>query len=164
MRLGVDFDRVLFNTDEFNRHLENETGLHHVDEDVYDEDGCYSPEKHAEACGIDVEDVYATMRNLNQFLYSDVDKLKELKPEHELVIVTRGEEKIQKKKVKNSGAERLFDEVFVVQGASKDIVDIDFLIDDRKEEIKSTSIPGMVFDRDEHGAEDIVEQVRELET
>lgn len=163
MKIGFDFDRVLFKTDEFNEYLKDETGLHHVDADVYDEHGCYSPEKHAEACGIDVEDVYSAMRDLNRFLYSDLDKLRDLKPEHELVIVTRGEEKIQKKKVKNSGAERLFDQVYVVQGASKDIVDIEFLVDDREKETDQVKIPSMTFDREKHSIDDVVEKVNELE-
>lgn len=163
MRIGVDFDRVLFDTDSFNEYLKEETGLHHVEEDVYDEAGCYSPEKHAEACGIAVEDVYEEMNDLNRFLYSDVDRLRELKPEHELVIVTRGEEKFQRQKVRNSGAQRLFDQLLIVQGATKDVGGIDFLLDDRKKEIKEANVPGMVFDREKHDIDDFIERIRDLE-
>ncbi len=163
MKIGVDFDRVLFDTDSFNEYLKDETGLHHVEEDVYDEYGCYSPEKHAEACDIDVEKIYATMNNLNQFLYSDLDSLRSLKPEHELVIVTRGEEKFQREKVRNSGAQRLFDQLLIVQGATKDVGDIDFLVDDRKKEIKKANVPGMVFDREKHDIDNLIERIRDLE-
>lgn len=162
MRIGIDFDRVLFKTDEFNEYLKEETGLHHIDEDVYDENGCYSPEKHAEACGLEVEEVFKAMKDLNKFLYPDVDELKALKDDHELVIVTRGEEKFQKEKIKNSGAQRLFDQLYIVQGASKDAVDIDFLVDDREEEIENVEIPGMLFEREKHNVKDLIQKIGEL--
>ncbi len=163
MKIGVDFDRVLFKTDEFNEYLKEETGLHHVEADVYDENGCYSPEKHAEACGIDVEEIYSAMKNLSRFLYSDIDSLKKLKPEHELFIVTRGEEKLQKQKVKNSGANRLFDQLYIVQGAPKNVGGIDFLVDDREEEIENADVSGMVFDREKHDMEDLIEKIGDIE-
>lgn len=163
MRIGIDFDRVLFKTDEFNDYLKNEAGLQHVEEDIYDENGCYSPEKHAEASGIDVEKIYVAMKDLNTFLYPDIDQLNQLKPEHELVIVTRGEKKFQSTKVKNSGAQRLLDELYIVQKGTKDVGDIDFLVDDRKKEIMDVKVPGMIFDREKHEAKDIIERIRELE-
>jgi len=159
LRIGFDFDRVLFDTDSFNKYLKEETGLHHVDADVYDKHDCYSPEKHAEACGIDVEEVYGAMEDLNQFLFSDVDELRRLRNGHELVIVTRGEEKNQRLKVKNSGAQRLFDQLFIVQEGSKDVGQIDFLVDDREEEIKRVNMPGMVFDREKHGIKDVIDTI-----
>ena len=163
MKIGVDFDRVLFKTDEFNEYLKEETGLHHVEEDVYDENGCYSPEKHAIACGIAPETVYDAIQDLNRFLYSDVDSLKKLKPEHELFIVTRGEEKLQKQKVKNSGADRLFDQLYIVQGAPKNVGGVDFLVDDREEEIEDAGVPGMVFNREKHDIEDVIEKIGDIE-
>ncbi|MFB6115610.1 MAG: hypothetical protein ABEK04_04905 [Candidatus Nanohalobium sp.] len=163
MKIGIDFDRVLFKTDEFNEYLKEETGLHHVDGNVYDEHGCYSPRKHAELCGIDVEKVYEVAGNVNQFLYPDVDELNRLKPEHELVIVTRGEHRFQEERVKGSGAHRLFDQLFIIQEGSKEIDSIDFLVDDREEEIERVSIPGMVFDREKHSLSDVVEKIGEME-
>lgn len=163
MKIGLDFDRVLFKTDEFNDYLKDETGLHHVDGNVYDEHGCYSPRKHAELCGIDVEEVYGALKNINQFLYPDADELNRLKPEHELVIVTRGEHRFQKEKVKGSGAHRLFDQLYIVQEGSKEIKDIDFLVDDREEEIERVNIPGMVFDREKHSLRDVVDKIGEIE-
>jgi 5'(3')-deoxyribonucleotidase len=163
MKIGIDFDRVLFKTDEFNEYLKDETGLHHVEADVYDENGCYSPKKHAEACGISVEEVFKALKDLNQFLYPDVDKLKRLKQDHELVIVTRGEEKFQKQKIKNSGVQRLFDKLYIIQNGSKDVVDIEFLVDDRKEEIENVDVPGMIFDREKQDLEDVIKRISELE-
>ena len=159
MRIGFDFDRVLFDTDSFNKYLKDETGLYHVEGSVYDENGCYSPEKHAEMCSIDVDTVYEAMDHLNQFLFSDIDDLRKLSKDHELVIVTRGKEKVQRKKVKNSGAQRLFDELFILQEGPKDIVDIDFLVDDTEEEIEKVNVPGIIFDREKHSIEDVIEAV-----
>lgn len=163
MKIGLDFDRVLFKTDEFNEYLEEETGLHHVDADVYNSEGCYSPKKHAEACGIDVEKIYEAIDSISRFLYPDVDELRKLKPEHEIVIITRGEEKFQKKKVKASGAHRLFDQLFIVQNAPKNVRGLDFLVDDREEEIERSGLPGIVFDREKHSMSDVIEEVRDLE-
>jgi FMN phosphatase YigB (HAD superfamily) len=163
MKIGIDFDRVLFKTDEFNEYLKEETGLHHVEMDVYDENGCYSPKKHAKACGISVEEVFQSMNDLNRFLYPDVDKLKELKQNHELVIVTRGEEKFQTKKIKNSKVHRLFNQLYIVQNASKDVADIDLLVDDREEEIENVDVPGIIFDREKQDLEDIIKDIGELE-
>jgi len=159
MNIGIDFDRVVFDTDRFNEYLKDKTGLHHVDEDLYDENGCYSPKKHAEACGIETEEIYSAVDDLNRFLYNDVDKLKDLKPEHNLILVTRGQEKFQKQKVKASGIQRLFDQLTVVQGASKDIANIDYLVDDRKDEIEAADIPGMVFKREENTISDLIEKL-----
>lgn len=160
MKIGVDFDRVLFKTDEFNEYLKEKTGLHHVDEDVYDDNGNYSPEKHAEACGLDSEKIYDAIEDLNQFLYSDIDNLRKLKEDHKLVIVTRGDEKLQKEKVKNSGAARLFDEIFIVQEGSKNVGGIDFLVDDREDEIENSGLPGMVFKRGKDTIGDVVKKVK----
>ncbi len=163
MKVGLDFDRVLFKTDEFNEYLKEETDLHHVDADVYDSEGCYSPEKHAEACGVDVEEVYDAIEGISRFLYPDVDELRKLKPEHEIVIVTRGEERFQKQKVKASGANRLFDQLFIVQNAPKNVDGVDFLVDDREEEVERSGLPGLVFDREEHSMKDVIEAVRDNE-
>jgi|APHM01.1.fsa_nt_gi hypothetical protein len=162
MNIGIDFDRVLFDTDRFNKYLKDETGLYHVEEDLYDEKGCYSPEKHAKACGIETEEIFDAMHDLNRFLYNDVDKLRDLKPRHNLFLVTRGQEKFQKQKVKASGAQRLFDQLTVVQGASKDIADIDYLVDDREDEIEAADIPGMVFKRGENTISDVINEIGEL--
>lgn len=156
MKIGVDFDRVLFDTDRFNEYMKEEAGLHHVDADVYDEKGCYSPRKHAEASGIDVEKVYGAMENLERFVYDDVELLEELEG-HTLVIVTRGEEKYQRTKIEASGVKDLFENVYVVQEDSKDVDDVEFLVDDREEEINRANIPGLVLDRDKHGMEHVLQ-------
>ena len=155
MKIGLDFDRVLFDTDSFNEYMKEETGLHHVEKDVYDDNENYSPEKHAEASGIDIEEVYDAIDNLQRFVYDDVELLKELE-EHTLVIVTRGEEKYQKAKIEASGVKDMFEEVYVVQEGSKDVDAVEFLVDDREEEIHRAGIPGLLLERDEHGMKHVV--------
>ncbi|MFB6159003.1 MAG: hypothetical protein ABEJ95_05100 [Candidatus Nanohalobium sp.] len=163
MKIGIDFDRVLFDTDSFNKYLKKHTGLHHVESDVYDRNGNYSPEKHAEACGIDVEEVYRTAENAQKFIYSDIEELEKLKPKHRLVLVTRGEQKLQEKKMEKTQVKQLFNEVHIIQEGSKDVDGIEFLVDDRKKEIEDAELPGMKFNREKHTAEDIVKQVRKIE-
>lgn len=160
MRVGLDFDRVVFDTESFDEYFKKNTDLYHVDEDVYDENGNYSPEKHAEACGVDIEEVYEALRDLEQFLYDDIREIKDRLREHELVIVTRGQERFQRMKVEASGAMELFDDVEFVESGPKSQADVDVLIDDLDDEINDIEIPGFLFDREKHSAEDIIKFVR----
>lgn len=162
MIIGVDFDRVLFDTVRFNKELKEATGLHHVDGDVYDEDGNYSPSKHAELCGVDPEKVYDFLEEgLEEYLYEDIDLLKDT--EHEVWIVTRGEEKFQRAKIENCGIEDFFDRVKVVENGSKD-VGVDFLIDDRNEELERVDVPGFRLERSKNSLEDALKEAGEYAT
>lgn len=160
MIIGLDFDRVLFDTDRFNEAMKEATGLHHVDEDVYDEKGNYSPEKHAEACGVDPEKVYSFVEDVQNFLYDDIDQLEHL--DHEIWIVTRGEEKFQRAKIVGTGVKDLVDEVKIIEEGTKD-VGVDFLIDDRKEELKKSGLHGYVLDRSKESLKDAIEEVKNHE-
>lgn len=160
MKIGLDFDRVLFKTDEFNEYLKKETGLHHVDENVYDKYGCYSPKKHAKASGVEVEKIYDALNDLKKFLYDDVEKIKEI-ADYKLFIVTRGEEKFQRAKVKASGADELVEKVIVVQEKPKDVEGIDFLIDDREKELEMAGIEGYVLDRSKNSLQDAIKEVKD---
>jgi len=160
MKIGVDFDRVLFRTEEFIEFLEEEIpGF----TEKYPEEGVYSAREHAKKLGIDTEQILHTLGRADEFLYDDVDFLEKLKPEHELVLVSRGEPSFQGKKIVESGISELFDAVVVIEEGAKDRIDIDFLIDDREEEHDRTGIPGLVFDRNKHSAEDIVSRVKKIE-
>lgn len=160
MRVGIDFDRVLFDTDAFNEYLKEKAGLRHVDADVYDEHGNYDPAKHAEACGVPVEKVYDAMNDLEQFLFDDVELLEKL---DDVVIVTRGEKGFQERKIHATSVLEYVDDFFVIEDGVKDVDDIEFLVDDREEEIERSGVPGMVFDRERHGIEDLIEKVAALE-
>jgi hypothetical protein len=163
MRIGVDFDRVLFETDSFNEYIENQVeGLEKVDTPPYNEHGVYSPEIHAKMCGIDTEDIYEAMENLERFLYDDSEQLKQ--SDHEIVLVSRGQPKFQKRKMEASGAKKLVDEVIVIQKGAKDVKDIEFLIDDRKKELEKAGVPGFEFDRKQHSLEDALKEAEKHAT
>lgn len=157
MKIGVDFDRVLFDTAKFNDYLKEEVkGLKHVETPPYNEHDVYSPEIHAEMCGIEAEEIYDALKNLEKFLYSDIDALKNF--DGEVVIVTRGEKKFQKEKIKSSGAGDYVENIIIVEKGSKDVADIDFLIDDQKREIEKARLPGFEFDRGQHRLEEALEE------
>jgi FMN phosphatase YigB (HAD superfamily) len=163
MRIGIDFDRVLFDTDSFNKYLkQNLDGLKHVETPPYNEHGVYSPKIHAEMCGIDVEKIYAAMKDLRQFVYEDVEVLEEL--DHELVLVTRGQKEMQERKIEGAEIADKFDDVFIVEKGSKDVGNIGFLIDDQKKEIEKAGLPGFEFDREEHSLDEALRRARRHET
>lgn len=161
MILGIDFDRVLFDTDAFDQRLKEEVeGFHHTEEEPFDMNGNYSPEKHAEILGIPVERIYDGVRRCaDEFLYPDIEKLEEIPAE--VVIVTRGEEKFQRLKIENSGVLEYIDSYMIVEQGDKQVDGIDLLVDDWEEEIEKVDIPGFLFDRQEHDLEDVAEWVKE---
>ncbi len=153
MRIGVDFDRVLFDTDSFNHYLkESVEGLREIESSPYNDHGVYSPEIHAELCVIEVGKIYEAIRNLERFVYSDADILDEI--DHEIVLITRGQKNFQEKKIEASGVKEKVDQVVIVEEGSKDLANIDFLIDDRKKEIEEAEIPGFEFDRTQHSLQE----------
>ncbi len=163
MRVGLDFDRVLFDTDRFDdfykQHVE---GLYHVENPAPVKNGVYDPEMHADLCDIPKERIWKVFENdLSQFLYSDIDLLEEIN--HELVIVTRGHEKFQRLKAEASGITDKVDEVNVVQSESKDSVDIDILVDDSEEEIERIDIPSIKINRPEEGLEKVLKRLKDFE-
>lgn len=163
MRIGLDFDRVLFDTDSFDDYYKDHVkGLHHVEDPAPVEHGVYDPEMHAEICGIPKERIWKVFEHsLSQFLYNDMDLLDEIN--HELVIVTRGHEKFQRSKVEASGIAEKVEKIIVVQEESKDSVDIDLLADDNLEEIERVNIPTVHVKRPEEGLDKVLEKVKDLE-
>jgi 5'(3')-deoxyribonucleotidase len=165
MRIGLDFDRVLFDTDSFDDfYKEKVEGLHHVEDPAPVKNGCYDPEMHAELCGIPEERIWKVFEhNLSQFLYSDIELLKDLQKRHELLIVSRGHERFQRSKIEASGADRYVEKVHIVQDKSKDSVEIDLLVDDRKEELERAEVPEILLKRPEEGLKKVLEEVDDLE-
>lgn len=166
MRIGLDFDRVLFDTDSFDDfYKEKVEGLHHVEDPAPIKNGCYNPEMHAELCEVPIEEIWKVFeQDLSQFLYGDIELLEEFQEDHELVIVSRGHERFQRSKIEASGADRYVEEVHIVQEEPKDSVDINFLVDDREEELERVKIPGILLKRPEDGLKNVIEEVNELET
>ncbi len=162
MRIGLDFDRVLFDTDSFDDFYKDVEGLYHVESPAPVKHGVYDPEMHAEICGIPKERIWKVFEHdLSQFLYDDIELLDEL--DHELIIVTRGHEKFQKLKIEASGITEKVKEIIVVQKRSKDSADIDLLVDDSEEEVERVDIPSIKIKRPEEGLEKVLEKVNELE-
>lgn len=163
MRIGLDFDRVLFDTDAFDEFYKKETDLYHVEDPAPVKYGCYDPEMHAEICDVPMEDIWKVFENdLSRFLYDDIELLEELSS-HELIIVTRGHEKFQRKKIEASGLEEKVEEVYVVQEELKNVGNIDVLVDDREKELNQVDIPGILINRPKEGLEKLVNEVDELE-
>lgn len=163
MKIGIDFDRVLFKTEDFKHHLFDRFEDF---EDTYKEaqkDGVYSPSKHAELMNTTVEQIFNELQNTSKFLYDDVSKLQQLQDSFEVVIVSRGDPVFQRGKIVDSGVKEYVDDFHIVQDKPKDVVDIDFLVDDLEEEIERTKIPGFIFDREKHSVEDIIQKVKQLD-
>jgi hypothetical protein len=157
MRIGIDFDRVIFDTDSFNDYLKEEVeGLEHVDASPYNEHENYSPEIHAELCGIEVEKIYEKVDDLDRFLLINPEELEDT--EHEIILVTRGEIEFQKAKIGATSVPEKMDDVFIVEKGSKDVGGIDFLIDDQKREIEEAEIPGFEFDHEKHSLMEALEE------
>jgi FMN phosphatase YigB (HAD superfamily) len=161
MKVGVDFDRVLFDTDAFKKELNRHFPRFNETYAEANRDGYYNLEKHAELLEVEESEIIETMRDSADYLYGDVEKLSDL--QYEVVIVTRGDPVIQKEKMEESGVLDYVDDYFIVQEDSKDVGGIDFLIDDRKVEIEEADLPGFVLDREKDSLEDAVEAVREYE-
>lgn len=167
MKIGLDFDHVVFNTEKFKRKLFDE--IERYDEtykQAENEDGAYIPEKHAEILNISVEEIHNAIRHAEECLYNDVDRLRELADEHELVIVSRGDQHFQSEKVKVSGILDYVDDFFIVEQKPKDkAADIDFLVDDAPFEHEKVSLSDkyrFLFDRSKHTMEDVVERIEKL--
>ena len=149
MIVGLDFDRVLFRTDEFKEFLDNEIpGFL----EKYPEEGNYNPDTHAENLGVDVKKIFKALNHSEDFVYEDIEALEELREDFQLIIVSRGDPYFQEKKI---------DGYFIVEEEDKDEVDIDFLVDDQEEEVERVSVPGLVLDRDVEGLDAVIEAVRE---
>jgi len=147
MKIGIDFDRVLFKTDRFKDHLFNRFETF---EETYEnavQNGIYRPQRHAELMDTTVEEIFDELKNTSEFLYEDVSRLQKLQESFEVVIVSRGDPVFQREKIIDSGVKEYVDDFHIVQDKPKDTIDIDFLVDDLKQEIQRTDIPGFIFDR-----------------
>lgn len=155
IRLGLDFDRVLFRTDAFKKMLKERF------EDFGETypDGIYDPEEHAERLGVDRDEILEVLEEAEKFVYSDVDLLEGLE-DLETVIVSRGDPVFQREKIEASGVEELVEDVKIVQEEPKDVAEIDFLVDDREKEVERVEVPGKVLDRDSEDLSDAIEAAR----
>ena len=158
MIIGLDFDRVLFRTDDFKDFLDSEIPGFLGE---YPQEGNYDPEAHAENLEAEVKDIFQALEHANKYVYDDIDALEELRNDFQLIIVSRGDPYFQEKKIVDSGVLEHVDGYFIVENEDKDEVNIDFLVDDRQEEVDRVSVPGLVLDRSEEDLQHAVDQIRE---
>ena len=158
MIIGLDFDRVLFRTNEFKEFLDEKVPgfLEH-----YPREGNYDPGKHAEKIGVEVQRIFDVLEHSEDYLYDDVSGLEELRDKHKLIVVTRGDPYFQERKIVESGVGEHVDGYFIVEEEPKDEINIDFLVDDREKELEDVSVPGFLMKRNEHDISNIVNAVRE---
>jgi FMN phosphatase YigB (HAD superfamily) len=121
MKIGLDFDRVLFDTDSFKEELNDKFPKFGDTYDQAKKDGFYNLEKHAELLDIEQEELLEEMRKCQEYLYSDTEKLDELGEDHEVIIVTRGDPVIQKEKLECSGALEYVDDYEIITEGTKEI-------------------------------------------
>ena len=173
LKIGIDFDRTLFDTDGFKEKLEKDfPGF----SDSYTEakrNGIYKPGRHAELVGVELQKLFDEFREARKFVYDDIEKLEKLKNKsNSLVLVSRGDKEFQRIKIKSSGIQELFDKVAIIskplKTAPKDkVVEIDLMIDDRREELEAIDIPGILVDPDRKETEKVIEAIekgKEIET
>ncbi|PSH01870.1 MAG: hypothetical protein BRC27_00675 [Nanohaloarchaea archaeon SW_10_44_10] len=83
MKIGIDFDRVLFDTDRFKKNLTEKFPEFNETYNQAKKDNYYNLEKHAKLLGVKEEKLLAEMRKCEEYLYSDVKKLEKLNTERE---------------------------------------------------------------------------------
>lgn len=172
MRIGVDFDRVLFDTEDFKHYLDEEIPGFLDSYGLATGEG-YNPEKHAEIMDVDPEVIYDTLDyETERFMYEDVDVLGELEDEHDVVIISRGDPEFQGIKIENAD---LGYEYFIVTGESEENPKqlgentqhpadqpLDYLIDDREYEHENFDGSGFHLQRPEDRLEDVFTDSGEL--
>ena len=162
MKIGVDFDRVLFDTNSFKRHLEEKLPGFSETYEIARENNLYNPDKHADILGVEVEQIFEEIESAKNFLYSDVKALEDI--EHEIIIVSRGDQEFQGLKIQESGVLEYVDGFEVVEDGKKQVRGIDALVDDREEELSQVEVPGYLFNRKENNLDDVknwIEKVAE---
>lgn len=159
MRIGIDFDRVLFQTDRFKEDLTKEFPRFGETYDQAKKDDFYNMKKHAEIMDVEIEELLKEIRKCSEYVYSDVDVLDRLGEEHEIIIVTRGDPVIQREKLENSGVLEHVDGYQIVTDRAKDVADIEFLIDDWEKELEKAGLPGIILDREKDELRKILDYV-----
>jgi hypothetical protein len=168
MKIGVDFDRVLFDTEEFKQYLEDEIPGFLDTYGLATGQG-YNPEKHAEIMSIDPDTIYDTLDySEGRFLYEDVGELQSWTEEHEVVIISRGDPEFQSTKIENAD---LGFEYFIVTGEAQlnpkqlgedtqhpEEDPVDFLVDDRPYEHRNFDGPGTYLQRPDESLEDVMNE------
>lgn len=173
MRIGIDFDRTIFDTDGFKQKLEEDfPGFSESYRDAK-KNGVYRPGEHAERLGVDLQELFDGFRQAEAFIYDDTDVLARYQDSGiKLFLVSRGDKEFQRIKIKSTGVSELFDRTAIIsrpiEEAPKDsVIDMDLMVDDRREELEALDIPGVLVDPDRKDVRKVVEAIekgKELET
>ena len=166
MKIGVDFDRVLFKTEEFKKSLFTEIDrFSETYSDAENSKGVWKPEKHAEILSISPSRIHGALSKASEFLYKDSSMLGDLTG-HEVVIVSRGDPNFQAEKIERSGVLDYVDNYCTVRKRPKDSADIDFLVDDSRSELERVDLKEdrkFLFSREKHSVEGILERIQKLD-
>lgn len=163
MRVGIDLDEVLFDTDRFKSRLKREFPDFEESYESSKSGGLYRFEEHAERMGVDPARVLELAGSSSDLVLDRVEKLESL--DHELILVSKGREEFQRAKIQGTRLKQVFDEVHVFEEFElpKDEADIDFLIDDRESELEKVEVPGRRFDLESGSVEDLIRLIEEAE-
>ena len=163
-RVGIDFDRVLFDTDGFADALKEEFSFKEKT-DAHYPGGLYDIRAHAESSGVDPEKVIEFAEStIRDFTFDGLHHFEEL----DAFVVTRGLRWWQELKVRNSGVLDYVDGFVVVDHPDigerdKQVGDIDLLVDDTEDELEAVGCETFHYDHTQHTPRDIVEKASDLE-
>jgi hypothetical protein len=152
MIVGIDFDRVLFDTESFKDRLDDHHPgfLKHYDNNRF----LYQTKPRDDDIPVPGAELETTLADLQPYLIDNAEALRE--SDQTFVIVSRGPQWFQRKKITNSGITTYIPRYTIVDTEPKDMTNIDFLIDDNQDELQRISIPSFHFNRREHTVETIL--------
>lgn len=160
MKIGLDFDKTVFNTVGFIEEMPVEPDLFKRTFEQAYLTGKYSVSKHAESLaeeGVEVDE--SQIREVFNAApkYLSTTPLQGVGAEHELYLVTRADAKgWQQKKIQAAGAEPYFRDIFIVYGDHrKDVPELDVLVDDNPDELIGVSEETRLYDSSK-GLEDVL--------
>ncbi len=161
-KIFLDFDDVLFNTRNFVADYKKIFYSFGVSEELFSKNYYgypvksngrlmkYNPEKHLECLekepGVNIagikKGVYDFVKNTSQYIFPDAADFLKSFPKKELFLLSYGETKFQKLKIKNSGIEKYFSKIIVGDGLKSEMIsssvkekDENYLLEDRVAQI-----------------------------
>lgn len=152
MIIGIDFDRVLFDTESFKDDISDDIPgfLDHYRKNR----SRYQTKPAAKDIPVQLSVLESALQNLESYLIEDVQALAD--SEHVFVIVSRGPQWFQRQKITNSNITTYIPRYIIVDTEPKDMANIDLLIDDSMDELNRISIPSFHFERHKHSVRSIL--------
>ncbi len=162
MKLGLDFDGVLFDAGLLKKKLEEKYGDFRKTYHANKSEGVYNFREHCEDMGVEIGEFLDTVEDYaSECLYEDVEVLDEI--DCDKIIVTRGRRDFQEAKIKGSGILDYVDNYKIVEEyTSKDFDEVDILVDDTLEELYDFKGKKIFFDRSENKLKDVADAVKNM--